>query len=66
MTVRSFLAIGAMKNLELKQMDIHKDFLHGDFDWLVSIKFSPDFTSLDPGRINRIRKSIYGLRQLRR
>ncbi|KAA3485390.1 Retrovirus-related Pol polyprotein from transposon TNT 1-94 [Gossypium australe] len=62
-TVRTFLAIVALKNCELHQMDVHNAFLHGDLDDEVYTKLPPGFDTLDPGTACKLRKSLYGLKQ---
>ncbi|XP_074290128.1 uncharacterized protein LOC141616867 [Silene latifolia] len=62
-TVRIFLAIVASRNWELHQMDVHNVFLHGDLEEEVYMKLPQDYFVEGPGKVCRLRKSLYGLRQ---
>lgn len=61
--VRVFLVVGAARNWEVHQMDVHNAFQHGDHDEEVYMKLPPDFTPSRPGQVCRLQKSLYGLRQ---
>ncbi|GJR51284.1 retrovirus-related pol polyprotein from transposon TNT 1-94 [Tanacetum coccineum] len=58
-SVRVFLAIAVIRNLELHQMDVHNAFLHGDLDEEVYMKLPPGFYG-SCGKVCRLKKSLYG------
>ncbi|KAJ1703741.1 hypothetical protein LUZ63_003520 [Rhynchospora breviuscula] len=62
-SVRTFLAVAVARGWELHQMDVHNAFLHGDLHEKVYMRLPPGFASKYPGKVCRLRKSLYGLRQ---
>ena len=62
-TVRIFLAVAAVKNWSLHQMDLHNVFLHGDLQEKVYMRLPPRCEAPKPGLVCRLGKSLYGLKQ---
>lgn len=63
-TVHAFLVFVATKKWELLQMYLHNAFLHGDLLEEVFMKKPPGFHKGQPGKVCKLRKSLYGLKQL--
>ncbi|CAH9109373.1 unnamed protein product [Cuscuta epithymum] len=62
-TVRTILAIAASRAWEIHQMDVDNAFLHGDLNEEVYMHLPPGYTASTPGKVCRLLRSLYGLRQ---
>ena len=63
-SIRMILAIAALKNLEIHQMDVKTAFLNGDLDEEIYMEQPEGF--ITPGKGNKVCKlvkSLYGLKQ---
>ncbi|XP_076897797.1 uncharacterized protein LOC143551198 [Bidens hawaiensis] len=63
-SIRLVLAIAALRNLEIHQMDVKTAFLNGDLDEEIYIEQPEGFSSPGKkGKVCKLVKSLYGLKQ---
>ena len=63
-SIRIVLALVALLDLELEQLDVKKTFLHGDLDEEIYIKKTEGFVQHQKGRlVCKLKNSLYGLKQ---
>jgi hypothetical protein len=66
-SIRTFLSIAAVEDLDLTQFDVRTAFLHGQLDEEIYMIQPPYFEDVTrPHHVCRLRKSLYGLRQASR
>ncbi|CAI5482202.1 unnamed protein product [Closterium sp. Yama58-4] len=61
-TLRIFLSIVAVLDLNLMQLDMKNAFLQSKLDWVLYM-YQPDYFNDGSGRVCKLLKSLYGLKQ---
>jgi Reverse transcriptase (RNA-dependent DNA polymerase) len=61
-TIRSIVALAAIKNFELDQMDVKCAYLNADIDTDIYMEVPPGM-NVPSGYVLRLNKSLYGIRQ---
>ena len=63
MAFRALFAIAAFYNLDIEQMDVKTEFLHGIIDQLLYVEVPRGYEQEWKDQICRLRRALYGLKQ---
>ncbi|KAL5580295.1 hypothetical protein UlMin_012737 [Ulmus minor] len=62
-SIRILISLATNMNWTLQQLDVKNAFLHGDLDEEVYMEIPPGVNNKMEGKVCRLRKSLYGLKQ---
>ena len=63
-SIRMVLAIGTLRNIEVRQMELKTTFLNGDLGEEIYMEQSEGFFALgQENKVSKLVKSLYGLKQ---